>query len=79
MKRLVALLMCMIALSACTSKEPVKVNPEVGGDFERFTMKLENIDRYTEFYIITDHETGIQYLYVYGTNGRSGITQLEVE
>ena len=78
MRKIAIVLALMLSLCSCGSTETTKVNPEVGGDRERFTMELENIDSYTEFYVITDNETGVQYLYVIGSNNqRSGIVKLE--
>lgn len=78
MRKIAIVLALMLSLCSCAPTETTKVNPEVGGDRERFTMELENVDAYTEFYIITDNETGVQYLYVRGSNNqRSGIVKLE--
>lgn len=81
MRRGFVILVAMLTLlTGCVAKEPVKTNPDVGGPPLRFTVEyIESGSIGNDFYILTDTETGREYLYISGTQGRGGIVELRGE
>lgn len=76
------LLLCMILVmfSGCSSDDGNDKNAYVEGaaEYQRFSVEYFNIASYSSAHIITDNETGAQYLfYKFGSQG--GLTKLETE
>ena len=79
---LVAVLILAIAISfivnVCTVDTEAATNKNT---IHRFTVEAQQTSGFTTVHIITDNETGVQYLYYRsgaGQNGGSGLTKLEV-
>jgi hypothetical protein len=77
---LVALLILALIVSFVCNGCAVEAN--AAGNNERFDVDIQFTSGFRSVHIITDTETGVQYLYYRsgsGSNGGSGLTRLEVE
>ena len=80
MRRSIVILVAILTLlTGCVAKEPVKTNPDVGGPLPRFEMVSTEYLDYEEFIVIRDTQTGREYLYIEGTQGRGGVVELRGE
>lgn len=75
----VILVAMMVLLTGCVAKEPVKTNSEVGEQLPRFEIVNTEYLSYEEFTVIRDTQTGREYLYIEGTQGRGGVVELRGE
>lgn len=75
----VILVAMMVLLTGCVAKEPVKTNPDVGEQLPRFEIVNTEYLSYEEFTVIRDTQTGREYLYIEGTQGRGGVVELRGE
>lgn len=73
MKKLLILIACLLALAGCGN---TKDNPDTGSESKRFEVTLHDYGGFGRIRIITDTETGKQYLY-YGIGNQGGLTLLE--
>lgn len=80
MRRSIVILVAILTLlTGCVAKEPVKTNSEVGGPLPRFEIVNTEYLSYEEFTVIRDTQTGREYLYIEGTQGRGGVVELRGE
>lgn len=81
MRRSFVIFVAMMALlTGCGPSQPLKENPDVGRPPLRFTVEyIESGSLGNDFYILTDTETGREYLYISGTQGRGGVVELRGE
>lgn len=80
MRRSFVIFVAMMALlTGCGPSQPLKENPDVGGPPPRFEIVNTEYLSYEKFTVIRDTQTGREYLYIEGTQGRGGVVELRGE
>lgn len=80
MRRSFVILVAMMALlTGCEPSQPPKENPDVGGPPPRFEIVNAEYLGYEKYTVIRDTQTGREYLYIEGTQGRGGVVELRGE
>lgn len=69
----------MALLTGCGPSQPLKENPDVGRTSPRFEIVNAEYLGYEKYTVIRDTQTGREYLYIEGTQGRGGVVELRGE
>lgn len=75
----VILVAMMALLTGCEPSQSLKENPDVGGPPPRFEIVNTEYLSYEKYTVIRDTQTGREYLYIEGTQGRGGVVELRGE